>query len=325
MLLHKTILTSFITVAGIAACQQGAPSGKTESRNASALGAAKLDPGTKALCDASMLSDKAGAFLVTPRWSPAGDRLLVSGKNGRGLFSLDLAGRTLTELDSQALGRVFWSKDGRTVQYRRSGSGEELQEMSFASRLAQPIAAAARLLQTLRLSDAVADAEVIFEAEGSKLVYEEYRGRIAVVEDGKERVLVEGGAWEARTSPDGKLVAYCEGHLEAPALKIIAGNGEKTEVGPGAHPAWFSDGRRLVYTVPVAVAGQDGHDRLAGADLFLYDAVENRSARLTETAGVTEMEPAVSAGGVLACSDWASGALITARLCGEGEREAGGR
>lgn len=262
-------------------------------------------------------------FLVTPRWAPAGDRLIASGHGGRGLYLLELGDGEVRELDRRV-------KAGRRLEFRPDGRAlaasvpategflviDLRQDVTVAPSSERPAFVPPRE----RLSDGEGDAEVLWRSGDERVVFEPLRGRLALISGEGERVLAPEGAWSAAVSPDGRRVAYCLGHLIEAQLHLYTRGEGARELGPGAHPSWHPDGRHLVFTVPETdVSG--GRPELVGAELFVVDVESGGDVQLTSTPDESEMEPAVSPrGDLVAFSDWRSGRLTVARLnLGRGE------
>ncbi len=252
------------------------------------LGLPACDPGSRAAKDGNWrlvgleAVDSGGRFVVTPRWSPSGERLLVSGRGGVGLSLIDPGRRTIADLEPGFRGLARWSVDGRVVVGSRVG------EDGFES---------------------------LFDDGVRRVRFKPYSGRVVAGENGEERVLVEGNAWGVRVSADGRRVAYCLGHLTDAQMNVVSFDGERSFEGAGAQPEWLPDGRRLVYTLPRAGEGAG----LSGADLYLLDLEVGESVRLTHGAGRVDMQPAVGPDGQrLAFVDWSSGRMYLARLVGTG-------
>lgn len=228
-----------------------------------------------------------GSFLVTPRWSNAGDALLVSGWRGIGLHRLEVATGIVRVIDSSFRGRAGWNAAGEVT------------------------------------TDAPVDqtgARVLFDRKDLRVLHIPYDGTISAVTSQGTTELASFGAWGGSVSGDGQLVAYCTGHVPRAQLRVVRTSGELVFEGPGVYPAWLPDRVGLVYSVPEQVITAAGTEELGGAELFVVGAPSWLPAPLTSTPGVDEMEPAVSpAGDRIAYSDWKTGTLFVARIA-----EAGG-
>lgn len=223
-----------------------------------------------------------GRFLVTPRWSPSGDRLLLSGWRGVGLTVLDPTTEAMHDLAWHTRTRAGWDATGAIAP------------------------AAARI---------EGDSEVLHDRDGVRVLHRVRDGRVEAITPGGTSQIAAGGAWGARVSPDGKLVAYCTGHLPSGRLHIVEIGGPLVFEGPGVHAAWLPDQAGVVYAVPEERVSNLGTAELGGSDLYMTSAPGWTPTRLTATPDVHEMEPAVSPhGDKLAFSDWNSGTLSIARI-----------
>ncbi len=236
--------------------------------------------GSDTLLDSLREIDSQGRFLVSPRWSPGGERLLLSGRGGVGLYFVHLDTSKIDELDPAYHG---------AARFEAAGEITKLPEMFDDG---------------LRL---------LYSNDGIRVSYDEYRGRLIVGERGRSRVLAEN-TWGARMSPGGKMVAFCTGHLASAELHVLGLDGSVEYSGPGAQPEWLPDGKRLVFTRPQAAYDGGTAHGIAGADLFMLDLTTHQTLRLTATPMITEMQPAISPSGRLAFVDWRSGRLFVAKL-----------
>ncbi|MBI5501378.1 MAG: PD40 domain-containing protein [Deltaproteobacteria bacterium] len=270
---------------------------------------------TPILADVLRLAGGADRFLVTPRWSPDGRRLLASGRGGVGLWIVDPASGTTRLADPDCRGPAFWSHDGATVACPAGDTTSGWLVHDLAGGIDRVTARPAFVPATIPAGDVPADAEVLFEAEGRRVTYEEYRGRLEAWEGEDHRVLAGEDAAGPRASPDGSRVAWWTGPLLDPTLHVSGLDGREIFAGPGAHAAWLPDGESLVYAVPRAGAGPDGAPRVAASELRLLDLRDASSTDLTATPEAVEMQPAVAPDGRrLAFADWASGEIRLGRL-----------
>lgn len=265
-------------------------------------------------------------FLVTPRWSPAGDRLLVRGHYGIGLHLLELAGGTLRTLDGFAQGRAVWSPDALRVLFPVPQAEDAFEAIDVASGARERMPRPAFLPETIPLFESRAGAEFLFDADGRRVLYEEYGGRLVAWDGDRRTNLAEMDAWGPQTAPDGRRVAWCLGHLHQSELVVATLGGTELFRGRGAHPAWLADGVRLVFAEPAPDLEVDGRPFVGFADLWLLDLRTGARTRLTDTPEAIEMEPALSPqGSELAWADWSDGTIHVARFDPDAAAEEGGR
>ncbi|HUU03784.1 MAG TPA: hypothetical protein VM425_20280 [Myxococcota bacterium] len=241
---------------------------------------ASCQTGSDALLDSLTEIDSQGRFLVSPRWSPGGERLLLSGRGGVGLYVVQLDTGKIDELDPAFRGAARWDAAGDITH-------------SFAG-----------------LDDG---SQLLYSDDGIRVSFSDYRGRLIVSRRDMSRVLAED-AWGATVAPDGGMVAYCTGHLPVAELHVVRIDGTLEYSGPGAQPEWLPDDRRLVFTRPQAADDGGTDNGIVGADLFMLDLATHETRRLTATPKITEMQPAISPSGKLAFTDWRSGRLFVAKL-----------
>lgn len=223
-----------------------------------------------------------GRFLVTPRWSAQGDRLLLSGFRGVGLHTLDLQTGAFRDLDWTDRARARWDESGQIAPEVRRMDGPN---------------------------------EVLFDQGGVRVLHRIRDGAIEAVSPGRSTQLAAGGAWGARVSADGKLVAYCTGHLMTGRLRVLDIGGTELYEGPGVHSAWSPGRPELFFAVPEKSVSPQGILELGASDLYVVAAPDWTPIRLTSTPDAWEMEPAVSpAGDRLAFSDWKTGTLTIAHV-----------
>ncbi|MBI5487869.1 MAG: PD40 domain-containing protein [Deltaproteobacteria bacterium] len=292
--------------------RSGEPTGTTSAAVASAPRAAG---GPLRLIDVHRLAGGADRFFVSPRWSPDGDRLLLSGWRGVGLWTVDPGTGEVHEVDTTCQGPAFWAPDGSGVAFRADDASGAWQLRSLAAGPGRLAGRPEFVPSTVPAGDVPADAELLFDGRGRRVAYEEYRGRLEAWESGDRRVLASEGAAGPRASADGARVAWWTGPLLDPTLHVAGLDGHECFAGPGAHPAWLADGERLVYAVPQAGPGPDDAPRVAASELRLLDLRDGSSTALTATPDAAEMQPAIAPDGRrLAFADWATGEILLGRL-----------
>jgi Tol biopolymer transport system component len=293
----RSLLLSLLTVT-VLTCDTGERPADTGSRAFAETSIHLAAPGQWRQLNAS------GTFMTTPRWLPDESGVIASGYLGVGLFFLAPDSLEAQVIDPGFSGLVTFEGGGRLMCLRPSGDGGVT-----AYDLKQKKAAADGAVCAPQ--DGSTD-RVLFEGGGVRIVQDLVHGTLIRADGGGETV-IEEAAWSAAPSPDGSHVAYCTGHLTDPSLFVFggAGEGKRTAVGKGAHPAWLPGGQFLVYARPEA----DGTGRVVRSELHLFDVKEGLSVRLTGTPGIVEMQPVISPDGKkVAFSDWKSGAVMVAPL-----------
>lgn len=243
-----------------------------------------------------------GTFMTTPRWLPDGSGVIASGYLGTGLYHLTPDGLEAHVIDPEFRGLVTFENGGRSLCLRPS-AGSEVLAFDVKGLKAGAVGQGCA-------PPPVDPARVLLEAGGVRILHDALYGALTWA-DGEGETVIEDAAWSAAAAPDGSFVAYCTGHLTDPALFVYGRDHSRIEIGKGAHPAWLPGGRFLVFARPEA----DGTGRVVRSELYVFDTRTRLTARLTDTPGIVEMQPAVSPdGGSLAFSDWRSGAVMVAPL-----------
>ncbi|MBM4318941.1 MAG: hypothetical protein FJ125_03045, partial [Deltaproteobacteria bacterium] len=277
----------------------------------------------------SALTEK--VFLVTPRWSPDGRQLLVSGQGGIGLSLIELADRSRSEIDPLFVGEALFSPDGKTLALRWADGLQ--QEYAVGNRQLRPAIAPPRPapelpepanpgsfvptqdpLQLLGSPPAFVAGELLFDSPYLRVWFDPYRGTVEAETTNGTRQVADAGAWGVQVSVQGRI-AYCLGHLPDASLHLYDLQHGHRDLGRGAQPAWSSDGSQLVFTL--AEWAPEGGPAPQQAELYLHDLPLDRTVRLTATPEVAEMQPAFSPrGDRLAFADWRSGQVLVARWHG---------
>jgi len=245
----------------------------------------------------------AGDFRVSPAWSPSGRWLAVAGLRGQGLYLVPTDGGPERAVDVDHRGPWRWRSVG-TRDVLCFGNGATADALDAETWEVRPPCAPV---------DYDAERGLRIHRVGGKTFYHNSRlGTVTVVQDGLARTIpLDAGAWGARVSPDGRYVAYCAGTLATAELLLLdVAAGRTRSLGPGAHPAWFPDGARLLYTVISRVERVGRAGVVAAADLHLFEVGASQSRRLEQAGDQAEVQPAVSPDGRhLAYADWRTGAI----------------
>lgn len=189
-------------------------------------------------------------------WSADGRRLAVTWAQGDrsrlvGLFGphdgAPPAEGSGLPLASGEAGWASWSPDGLWVAYAAGPEG------SRDLVRARPDGTGAERLT----DDPGDDYDPAFSPDGRTLAFVSTRGggtpRLHVMDagGGEARVLADLGGPVRRPSwsPAGRTLAVEVGEAEGPVIYVVTADGSGTgRIGTGKSPAWFPDGRRLVFT-----------------------------------------------------------------------------
>ena len=131
---------------------------------------------------------------------------------------------------------------------------------------------------------------------------------------GRGRQTLRRGAryFNPRLSPEGTAVLLSESHPDGGRVWLMRLDGRARDLGPGSDPAWHPDGRRVL----LSRVRHDG-SRVLGGELWQLELASGKRTQLTRTAGLAEVNPAVSPdGGWVAYVNARTGDLLVARLPG---------
>jgi hypothetical protein len=105
-------------------------------------------------------------------------------------------------------------------------------------------------------------------------------------------LMIGGGFFNPRFSPDGTRVLVKESRAGGGHMWLITLDGAATDLGQGYDPVWHPDGRNVVFA-------RVTHDGLvvSAADLWVMDVQTRAERELAHTAGVAEVQPAISPDG----------------------------
>lgn len=252
----------------------------------------------------------AGTFRVSPAWSPGGAWVAAAGRRGRGLFLLEARGAGERAVDAEHRGSWHW-RSGDPGEVLCIGAGDEADCLDVETGEPRGVG-----------SPEVWDDERgrrVWDDGSQQLFHHPRRGTITVVRNGRAPLLVVGGgAWGVRVSRTGRRIAYSTGTLVESELFVYDLLTAQTRaLGPGVHPCWFPDDRRLIFTRITHVVRRGGLVHVTEADLQIHDAGTGAIWPATQTPGVAEMQPVVSPDGLrVAFSDWQDGTIYVAPLRG---------
>lgn len=272
-------------------------------------GATRLERAVRQVSAPTVLSGPrkltaAGAFRVSPAWSPSGRWLAVAGLRGQGLYLVPVDGGPERVVDAEHRGPWRWRSEG-TRDVLCFGNGLTADALDAETWEVRPPCAPVDY-----------DAEQglrIYRAGGRTFYHNSRLGTVTVVQDGHTRTIpLDSGAWGAKVSPDGRYVAYCAGSLaKAELLVLDVTAGRTRSLGPGAHPAWFPDSARLLYTVISHIERFGRAALVTVADLHLYEVDTGQGRVLEQTGDHAAVQPTVSPDGrYIAYADWRTGAVF---------------
>lgn len=243
--------------------------------------------------------------LVTPLWSADGERLLVRGFHGRGLYLFDAATTELEHAEPDYVGDAAFDEESVC---RGPNDDRHRLVLNTATRswtsTATPCA----------ISDFDAElGERIAAGPWGAIYHDAYRGIITKVDARGERVeLEERGAWNVAVSADGRRLAWCLGTVSEPQLLVYDEASGYHALDRGVHPTWSPNGRYLVFSIPEVIEMPSGLTSYR-AELELYDVEQDRRVALTDTQSIAEMQPRFSPDGRhIAFADWAGRSIHVA-------------
>jgi Tol biopolymer transport system component len=256
----------------------------------------------------------------SPLWSPSREgELAFTSPRGTFLYSEATGVRKL--LTSRVAGfKPVWSSDGRSIVFRsrqdeRTFTIEQIDVhtgdvhiVDRSSDLGLPQEVGAGVIEYRRgsfhrkVSMSGADS-----AASGKPYADQDNDDILIAIQGEVRKINRdaGRYFLPQISPDGSKVLYQE--ISRGIYVTDLATGGTVSLGLGDDPMWLPDGSRLVFEL----TADDGHSILA-SDLYLAD-LQGHRARLSRSAHLIEMHPAVSADGRRLAFD-SKGAIFVADL-----------
>ncbi len=229
---------------------------------------------------ADRLAPVAKGDFRAPRFSPDGQRILVTGPRMRGLWLIDVTSgstRLLVDEARSGLSGAFLA-DGRvTYVGKRAGVDRNLAVDDHGG------------------EQAIAKPDVLAFAKSDR-VFVHHNGGLVQVGTGDR-------FFDPRMSPDMSKLAFVG---LASGIYVYDLKTRKTEyVGPGTSPSWSPDSRSLVYEN----TEDDGHI-MTGSELWTWSASLG-AAQLTDTGSILERRPTWSPdGGAIAFDDDQGGIYI---------------
>lgn len=247
---------------------------------------------------------------AAPMWSPAGDQLVFTGEQYRGLFLVDIdaapkrgfAGIKTLSNETMAGFKPVWHPHADALLVREAGQSDLETPATWVG-----LDGSAGALSKSEQVDVHANFQFAVIDDHVCL-----RGRDG--ETFKKPVTLSRGNdkfFGPQASPDGEKVLF-EG-ISSGIWVVDLTTGARTHVGLGNHPTWGPNSEKVYFDI-----ADDGHFHILNSDLFVYDLVANTTTQLTDTPNLREQRPAVAQDGRRIAFD-GDGAVFTATLPAGGE------
>ena len=250
-----------------------------------------------------------GIRLFSPRPSPDGRWVAVSGSLGRGLFVLptDGTGR-LVVVDEAYRGPTAWTEASALV------FGHE-RKKAFRP-------ATGRTEETVASWHGPWDdryGSLLAASTHGRLYHHPREGTVTWVDpEGRAHVQGDEMAWGAVADPTGRMVAWCAGRLSRARLRVWdLATGRVYDLGRGTHPAWSASGRLLVFARPLEAGRSGSLVEIRRSELLAWRPGLESPRPLFQPNSAAPMEPAVGPKGrYVYFSDWTEGAIYRLEIGG---------
>jgi len=254
-----------------------------------------------------------GPFLTSPSWLPDSSGILAFGWKGFGLYSINLSSGAIESLGADLRPPLIWKEDKKSFcavfgkqnpRWFRFDSDKKKIEVIERN---EPCVYEQGPLET---------ENVIWKTTGAQVILDRRNQGLRIIMEGKNIQIEQHGAWGVTVAEDGHKISYSTGPLKQSRVHIFDFNEgkDKIKIFEGAYPAWFPDGKKLVYCLPQTQTSISGTVQVQDSDLYLYDVVSSKTKQITKTAEIIEMQPSVSpSGDLIVVSDWRSGGLYMIR------------
>ena len=251
-------------------------------------------------------------YFMDPDWSPNGRTILLTSKNYRGLFILDMRTRVVEKVsDAPAAGYwKSWSPNGdriitifsRFESKRRQNSLQVIDPIKRTVDEILPFGSGVPdhfgwidnisiyYINDLKINMVNMDDSEIKRPKDrqiDKIVYHKGEHIYKHFLDNKEKIKVGSASGEKlnlRVSPNGDRIVYeiLGGHLWTSKLD----GSELVDIGIGYQPDWSPKGDKIAYIIST----DDGHD-YTGSDIFMVNADGSKRVKITDTDDIIEMNP----------------------------------
>ncbi|MBN1117411.1 MAG: PD40 domain-containing protein [Bacteroidales bacterium] len=224
--------------------------------------------------------------LDKPVWNATGETLLLTGKNNKGLYTLNLTNRELSCInkDIKISGVPLWLKNNVIVSFEKN----------------KPLLINDFKTSALTTSDTILKINIKNQSVDLFFFSENLEKPITTK---------RGLYYNPILSPD-KSQAIIHLKSEMYLLKTD-GSGELIRLGTGIASSWSPDSKTFFYFLDES---SDGH-RINNSEIYMMDIVEKNPIKITDTPDIMEMWPSVSPDGKqIAFSNCETGEIFIGEL-----------
>lgn len=229
--------------------------------------------GNKRIQNSKAITSKEDGDFMSPRWSPDGLEVLMTGPGYSGLYSIGANGGEISQIsgkDHIGYG-MKWNEDGSISTVSNDGKKQAFNPDGT------PIDSPSDLNDTSKVGAFTKDDNVYVRSNP---------GDAAVpVGSGNDRYY--GG----ELSPDGSYVAY-NGLETGLYIQPVDGSAPPIHIGVGENPQWLPDSSGIVFSSSL----DDGHN-IISSDIYYSDRNGNNVSNLTNNPGGINRHPSVGPDG----------------------------